>query len=153
MVWAALLVGQSTCSRQSSRADETLLSRRSRAEETLLSRHSRAYKEFLPPVVRPQQEQVEIKFKQVSFSDGFYIFGRISPAIYIIPRWWSRLVNQYLYHARVTDLCPGILLHIRRRGPGSRSATARTTGTRTSSSAPYPFQLLSTRTQVQLAVS
>ena len=74
MVWAALLVGQSTCYRQSSRADETLLSRRSRAEETLLSRHSRAYKEFLPPVVRPQQEQVEIRFKQVSFSDGLHIW-------------------------------------------------------------------------------
>ena len=39
MVWAALLVGQSSCSRQ-----------------------SRAYKEFLPPVVRPQQEQVTIIF-------------------------------------------------------------------------------------------
>ena len=87
MVWAALLVRQSMCSRQSSRAEETLLSRHSRADETLLSRHSRAYKEFLPPVVRPQQEQVEIRFKQVSFSGGFYIFGRISLAIYIIPRW------------------------------------------------------------------
>ena len=39
MVWAALLVGQSSCSRQ-----------------------SRAYKEFLPPVVRPQQEQVTTRF-------------------------------------------------------------------------------------------
>jgi len=41
MVWAALLIGQSSC-----------------------SRHSRAYKEFLPPVVRPQQEQVVVQARQ-----------------------------------------------------------------------------------------
>ena len=48
MVWAALLIGQGSCSRQ-----------------------SRAYKEFLPPVVRPQQEQVTIRFS--------LIFGDIQP--------------------------------------------------------------------------
>lgn len=44
MVWAALLIGQSSC-----------------------SRHSRAYKEFLPPVVRPQQEQVTLRFKLIFY--------------------------------------------------------------------------------------
>ena len=48
MVWAALLIGQSSCSRQ-----------------------SRAYKEFLPPVVRPQQEQVTIRF-QLIFGDTVF---------------------------------------------------------------------------------